>query len=80
MASEPGLDHSVGDHVFGFVRGIEYENVAQGGIGDKKTIPVVHRQADNAGEVRVNSVADHGKVAGLGIEDEDGSNLRIGNI
>ena len=80
MASEPGLTNPSVITSSGLVGGIEYQNVAQAGIGNEETIVVVHRQPDDAHEMRVRLVLDQFNVARLGVEDEDGANLLIRHV
>lgn len=70
-----GSDQPFGDDVGGFVLGVEYKDVAQAGIGNKKAVVIVHGQTDDANEVGVSFVLDEFDFASFRIEDKDGADF-----
>ena len=68
------------DHVFGFVFCVEYQDMAEAGIGDEQTIIIVHGQANDANEVAMGFVLDQFDFASFGVEDKDGADFLIGDI
>ena len=80
MAMPPGVTSPSVMTSVGFVLGIEDQNVAQAGIGDKETVVVVHGEANDANEVGVSLVLDEFDFASFRIEDKDGADFLVGDI
>ena len=59
---------------------VEHQDLMRSAVGDKQSVVIVHRQAEDRLKMRIDAVLDQLNVVGFSVEDEDRSDFGIGNV